>query len=56
MKTTNKKTIEGVNFYATNVGRNAQNELKPLGWEVFTVKRGSATQDANMPPGNEELR
>ncbi len=35
---------------------NAQNDLKPLGWEVFTVKRGSATQDPNMPAGNEDLR
>ncbi len=35
---------------------NAQNDAKPLNWKVFTIKRSSATQDANMPAGNEELR
>lgn len=34
----------------------AQNESKPLGWKVFTVKRGSATQDPHMPSGNEDVR
>ncbi len=35
---------------------NAQNEPKPLGWKVFTIKRSSATQDPNMPAGNDDLR
>ncbi len=35
---------------------NAQNDVEPLSWKVFTIKRNSATQDANMPGGNDELR
>jgi len=35
---------------------NAQNDIEPLSWKVFTIQRSSATQDANMPAGNEELR
>ncbi|QIQ21420.1 MBL fold metallo-hydrolase [Zophobihabitans entericus] len=30
--------------------------MKNLNWKVFTVKRDSATQDSNMPVGNEHLR
>lgn len=35
---------------------NAQNDVEPLSWKVFTIQRSSATQDTNMPAGHEELR